>query len=605
MRKILFLLVSALLCGSVVGRADDVGKFDQIERALNESLQVRQKPGTEMLLRDYLGQLGIEGDTIYAVLYTPGNCPRCETFFMKDFYEEMKKRTDVPIILITACPYRDAAAYYNERNGFPADQYAYDTAYGYSKIFSFNIGTLSVPYMMKIDVVRGRMIMGYSTSLLGDRFINQLIAYSNPVEMHEFVPESAEEHDDITIAEIDAMPMELSAEYRLKMLPGYVSSMAHGLPKFHGNYFFYNDRFLNGIALFETDDGNELLRQTALIEADSTEMNRFIEVSPEVFKSMGDVSYIPLEPDMISDSVICVSYSLPHIKYMGIELHGKDTVENIGYLNMPSMIFRNVKTLERLPMEWDKYDPFTSEYMYGHYTTTVFGNYKIEQCFKLTWPMEYQREDYEHDVERNPFGEGFYDTPNPILAVLDRTTGMPVKHIGKLEDCQRLSRTGYYYSNATACVHGDEIAYTNGYTGAVYVCDTAQIDVPLRRYVVFDVDTASFPQIDSTAFYTYEYARRYDKFFTRCIMQLHLTDDTVYCLVKHGVPRTLEVPRDRYEVVAIDRRTGEAVHRKFPEVQAGESLLGCGLRELPDGGIAPFMFMRKNDVPVVEVFDFK
>ena len=379
MRKILFLLVSALLCGSVVGRADDVGKFDQIERALNESLQVRQKPGTEMLLRDYLGQLGIEGDTIYAVLYTPGNCPRCETFFMKDFYEEMKKRTDVPIILITACPYRDAAAYYNERNGFPADQYAYDTAYGYSKIFSFNIGTLSVPYMMKIDVARGRMIMGYSTSLLGDRFINQLIAYSNPVEMHEFVPESAEEHDDITIAEIDAMPMELSAEYRLKMLPGYVSSMAHGLPNFHGNYFFYNDRFLNGIALFETDDGNELLRQTALIEADSTEMNRFIEVSPEVFKSMGDVSYIPLEPDMISDSVICVSYSLPHIKYMGIELHGKDTVENIGYLNMPSMIFRNVKTLERLPMEWDKYDPFTSEYMYGHYTTTVFGNYKIEK----------------------------------------------------------------------------------------------------------------------------------------------------------------------------------------------------------------------------------
>ena len=578
MRKILFLLVSALLCGSVVGRADDVGKFDQIERALNESLQVRQKPGTEMLLRDYLGQLGIEGDTIYAVLYTPGNCPRCETFFMKDFYEEMKKRTDVPIILITACPYRDAAAYYNERNGFPADQYAYDTAYGYSKIFSFNIGTLSVPYMMKIDVARGRMIMGYSTSLLGDRFINQLIAYSNPVEMHEFVPESAEEHDDITIAEIDAMPMELSAEYRLKMLPGYVSSMAHGLPKFHGNYFFYNDRFLNGIALFETDDGNELLRQTALIEADSTEMNRFIEVSPEVFKSMGDVSYIPLEPDMISDSVICVSYSLPHIKYMGIELHGKDTVENIGYLNMPSMIFRNVKTLERLPMEWDKYDPFTSEYMYGHYTTTVFGNYKIEQCFKLTWPMEYQREDYEHDVERNPFGEGFYDTPNPILAVLDRTTGMPVKHIGKLEDCQRLSRTGYYYSNATACVHGDEIAYTNGYTGAVYVCDTAQIDVPLRRYVAFVVDTASFPPIDTTAFYTYEYARRYDKFFTRCIMQLHLTDDTVYCLVKHGVPRTVEIPRDKYEVVAIDRHTGEAVHRKFPEMQAGESLLGCGLR---------------------------
>lgn len=605
MRKILFLLVSALLCGSVVGRADDVGKFDQIERALNESLQVRQKPGTEMLLRDYLGQLGIEGDTIYAVLYTPGNCPRCETFFMKDFYEEMKKRTDVPIILITACPYRDAAAYYNERNGFPADQYAYDTAYGYSKIFSFNIGTLSVPYMMKIDVARGRMIMGCSTSLLGDKFINQLIAYNNPVEMHEFVPEGAEEDDDITIAEIDAMPMELSAEYRLKMLPGYVSSMAHGLPKFNGNYFFYNDRFLNGIALFETDDGNELLRQTALIEADSTEMNRFIEVSPEVFKSMGDVSYIPLEPDMISDSVICVSYSLPHIKYMGIELHGKDTVENIGYLNMPSMIFRNVKTLERLPMEWDKYDPFTSEYMYGHYTTTVFGNYKIEQCFKLTWPMEYQREDYEHDVERNPFGEGFYDTPNPILAVLDRTTGMPVKHIGKLEDCQRLSRTGYYYSNATACVHGDEIAYTNGYTGAVYVCDTAQIDVPLRRYVAFEVDTASFPPIDSAAFYTYEYARRYDKFFTRCIMQLHLTDDTVYCLVKHGVPRTVEIPRDKYEVVAIDRHTGEAVHRKFPEMQVGESLLGCGLRELPNGGIAPFMFMRKDDVPVVKVFDFK
>lgn len=141
------------------------------------------------------------------------------------------------------------------------------------------------------------------------------------------------------------------------------------------------------------------------------------------------------------------------------------------------MIFRNAATGERLPMEWDTYDPFATKYMYGHYTTTLYGGYKMEHCYKLTWPMEYERWEYEHITERNPFCDEFYDTPNPIFAIFDRKTGLPVKHIGQLEMCQRRSRTGYYYSNFEACVYGDKVAYTNGYTGRC-MCATRPTSKP-------------------------------------------------------------------------------------------------------------------------------
>ena len=592
------MLAVATLC--LTAGMSGANGFEEVEKMVNLSLQIRQRPGTEQLLRDYFEHSGCMNDTVYAVLYGPRNCPRCETFFMKAFYKMMKEHEGNEIALIAAYPSAKAAERYNKKNEFPADVYMYDTTQVYDKIFNFNVGALSVPYVMKIDRKNGRMVVGGNAAFLSDEFIEQLLAYDTPIEMEEFVADVAGgvENSDIVIGEIDVPEFEQTDEYRVETLEGYAVSTVYNLPKFHKQYFVYNDMLEFAVLLFEADEENKLLRQTAIIEADSNERYRFIEIPERKFKQWGDVSYIPLEPDIIDDSTVSVSYSLPNIKYMN-----GDTTRQ-GYLNKASVIFRNAATGEPLPMEWDTYDPFTSKYMYAHYTITLYGGYRMEHCYKFTWPMEYARSEYEHITELNPFCDEFYDTPNPILAIFDRKTGLPVKHIGGLEKCQRRSRTGYYYSNPEACVYGDKVAYTNGYTGAVYVCDTADIETPLRRYVAFEIDTDAFPPLDTASFYTYEHARRYDRFFTRCITQMVMTGSTIYCLVKHGVPRIgVTMAGDRYEVMAIDRATGTVERRKFPTLDDGETCLGYGLREKYDGTVAPFIFLRgKAGTPLVREY---
>lgn len=83
-----------------------------------------------------------------------------------------------------------------------------------------------------------------------------------------------------------------------------------------------------------------------------------------------------------------------------------------------------------------------------------------------------------------------------------------------------------------------------------------------------------------------------------------MTDSTIYCLVKHGVPRLgTMMAGDRYEVMAIDRATSLVVRRKFPTVGDGETCLGYGLREKYDGTVAPFVFLRgKDDTPLVREY---
>ena len=92
--------------------------FEEVERMVNLTLQIRQRPGTEQLLRDYFENSGCQNDTVYAVLYVPSNCPRCEVFFMKMFYKMMKKHEGNEIVLIAAYPSPKAAARYNRKNQY-------------------------------------------------------------------------------------------------------------------------------------------------------------------------------------------------------------------------------------------------------------------------------------------------------------------------------------------------------------------------------------------------------------------------------------------------------------------------------------------------------
>lgn len=100
-----------LLCQSNMVAQD----IDYIKEMENNDLQIRQIPGTEKLLSEYLKSTKIQEDTIYAILYIPAECYRCEAA-IPAFYEKLKSNSaDNKMLLISAYEDSVAAVGYNKR----------------------------------------------------------------------------------------------------------------------------------------------------------------------------------------------------------------------------------------------------------------------------------------------------------------------------------------------------------------------------------------------------------------------------------------------------------------------------------------------------------
>lgn len=110
------------------------------------ALEVRQIPGSEQALKDYFaGDSGI----IYAVLYPPANCPRCEAMINEAYHGVKKIDKNNKVVLISVYPDRAAAERYNKTKGYVADEYMYDTDKDYLGFLSFSAGYLHVVYILK------------------------------------------------------------------------------------------------------------------------------------------------------------------------------------------------------------------------------------------------------------------------------------------------------------------------------------------------------------------------------------------------------------------------------------------------------------------------
>ena len=63
---------------------------DLVKEMVENYLQIRQKPESDRLLQEYLSPLNAGEDTLYAILYSPQDCPRCEVA-IPNFYQMLKK----------------------------------------------------------------------------------------------------------------------------------------------------------------------------------------------------------------------------------------------------------------------------------------------------------------------------------------------------------------------------------------------------------------------------------------------------------------------------------------------------------------------------------
>ena len=581
------------LSTALVGQAQSNGSVDArdyVEEMENNDLQIRQKPGTERLLSDYLGEVGMQEDTIYAVLYRPAQCIRCEVA-VKAFYEFLKDNNPAhKMLLVTAYEDSATAAGYNRKHSYKADYYLYDTAMRYSEIFSFNSAGIYGLYILKLCPKSGVMITGGEFTYLGPEFVSQLVAKKQRLAPHVFSNELAHMAGETNSVAAEQRPLTnwKYKDIRVELPDSEFISSVYDVPKVENGHFFFSDMLNNGIMLFKKD--GDAFKFRSLIQADESEKNRFVEVSDEDFSRLeknGQVFYIALSANMIDNERLGISYSLPKILERKV---GEE--KKFCFYNSPAILIRDIDWLKPGKMIAPDFDLEHSPYFYQHFTFDVFGSRLWLGCEKLTWPMDgYAEEDISNDVNLNSFDDRFYDTFNPIVASFDTVSGKCVGQYGRLEQSQRLSKTGYYFLYPLYAHCQSDLLYGNGYTGVLYLADSSDVAKPKRKYTVFDFDYSSMPAPDSTKFYTQEYGGLYDDTFNRCITEVRMDAKRICCLVRHGRAR-VENPQDAfYSFAVIDRKTGKCKEYPIANDVGDSKVLGYGISH-DKTGFLPFVFLR-------------
>ncbi len=573
---------------------------DFVKEMVENYLQIRQKPESDRLLQEYLSPLNAGEDTLYAILYSPQDCPRCEAA-IPNFYQMLKKAgSSNQFLLITV--YKDSlmASKYNQNNDYQADYYLYDTENKYREIFSFNSNGMFGLYVLKLCKSSGRMLTGGQYTKLNMDFTRQLIAVSSPIEYELYESEeSAQAESIVRIPDADFIPDNYT-DHHLDYPPSTIISGVYDVIRYEGDRFYYPDVLNNGVLCFHKPDGKDKLQFEALIQADSIEKKKYIDLPEDIYqeqKSRHMIFYITCGANQLDNEHIGVSYSLPKVF---IEDRGDENTY-LSYYNSPAIISRNTSTKQPGPFIALDFQLHEESFFYEHFNFTATDSLILMGCKKLTWPIESEPEDYMDDVPMNPFCEGFYQTENPMLAAFDRNTGKLVTRFGKLEECQSKSRTGYYYSNPLSCISGNEILYTNGYTGQLYITSGRDLNKATQHYSLFEVETDKFPPVDSLNFYKYEYVKPYNRFFDRCIVDMKLTPSHVYCLVRYGAPGESYTSHDEYTFATIDRKSRQIKEVRLPHYD-GTEILGYGLRNDRQGCIQPFAFIKSKDGHFVRIF---
>lgn len=308
-----------------------------LEELENSALQIRQRPGTDKQLADWLAEAGVTEDTVYAYIYVPASCPRCESTIK--IYKEELGRAGKKFLLLAVMDDREAAEFYNKKKGYAADYYIYDTTYRYKDIFSFNNIDLDGSDMLKITK-SGRLITGFEGSFFYPDLFSELLAKSKPMEYKDFGGATEVEAADwlypISKANVDEMGV--MKDFKLDVSPDAPLCEVFRNPYFRDGLFFYPDELLGGVPVFKRKTGTDVFAFARVLSPTDDEKDQFVSISPEALKMMkdgGGVHYIICNAWMLDSANIGMSYSLPRIY--------ADSLGTNCYFNQPCILSRNVE----------------------------------------------------------------------------------------------------------------------------------------------------------------------------------------------------------------------------------------------------------------------
>ena len=592
MKKVIILLMLTVFPLFSEGR--DNGPLEEAE---NSVLQIRQKSGTDKLLAEWLASAGVKEDTIYAFIYSPGSCPRCESSLKT--YHRALERKGCKFVLITVNDDSKAAALYNRRKGYDADYYIYDTDKKFESIFSFNNVPLDGTDIMKLTRT-GRLISGYNGNLYSPKLFAQLVGCVEPMDYKDFGGDDENSPSGwlYPVSSAGAGEMTAFKDYRLDVSPEVPLGKIFRAPYFVDNVFFYPDEIFSSVLFFRQDEPGGDFKFKGELAPTEQEKNRFIQIGRSDFDQMSvdnGVHYIICNAWPLDSTELGMSYSLPNIFY-------EQPDSDIAYINQACILPRHFSDLsvDTCATALD-FDVFHEKFFYRHFQFSSTGSNIILGCQKITWPGDCPASFYKGKVDIDPFMPGFYNTENPFMAEFDRKTGKLVKRFGHLDELARKTSTGYYFVDPISTVSGGELAYTDAYSGKVYVADTADVAHEKCCYEVFKIDEGLLPPVDTAAFYSYDAAKRYRSVFCRRICDMRITPSALYCVVAYGDMSSSTDARTRYTFVTIDRATGRRTERVYPEACDGYVVFTRGLRVL-GGKVYPFEVLKGKGKAVLRVY---
>lgn len=584
MNKIALLLTIISIC-LPMAKSQDLA----IDKAYNDILQVRQIPNTNekisLFFKDY-----VSSDTIFAIVNPVANCPRCESMISPLVKTLSDFRKDVPVVLVQVYDDSCASKKYLERYDLMTPNTLFDTSSSCLEFLSFSAGYLHIPYLLKIAIHSGEIIIGVPADDGSEQFIKDFCDLSVPIEKKTYQLNSLTKG----LFKEPKEKLAIRTKYKLCIPDSISLSQSDYLPEFEKDKLFFNDKLNESIAYFKIHNREDsILKFVKQIRTTELQNKEFIKIPDSIYEASKDmIRCMPMAPKVLNDTSIIIPYSLPYIWFTG--------PSSIGYRNKSCFLKTNPDTNgagEVIPFTHDN----NPDFYYPHFNINILRNNIAIGCERLTWPVDIDKEDYCDDPNTNPFDERYYKIQQPISAIFDSKTGVIKKRIGNLPSLSKETLTGSYFVSPKIDTWGDQIAMTDGFSGEILILDSLDFSIKEKLHI-FTIPDDIIPKPNPSFFYSYDCVADYIDIFNRNIEDIKISKDFIYCLIrygKHGEPSK----EDMYTVARVGLDCDCVEEKTFPSTTNPHKYFG--LRRTSEGEIHPYVLSKLIDSSTWEIYEFE
>lgn len=582
------LLLTIMLSGIFVfSKGETSGNL--VDISADHGLMVRQKPNTEVALSNLFNINRAElPDTIYSVIFRPANCPRCD-IFLNNISSQIRNTLHSKSILIAVYPDSVTAKDYIQNHKIDFDIIIYDIEEKFNDFLSFSPGYLHVGYILKIDKASGTLIVGSNADNIKKEFFIDLGKYKQPKSKVDFsAPAPTLNHIEYGNKIEVSDTLQLSKKMLINF-PDSLPKMSEIIyrPLYNGRDLIFNDKLALKVFHFKEDSGELKLFQ--VIEPTRQQAKMYSSLPESQYQAMlkaDQLKEMPLSIFDYDDDKIGVAYSLPELWK-----EGKAT----GYRNKPCYLVRALNDTSFTEIVALNYE-YDDDFFYPHFDMVKIGDNVVVGAQRMTWPLIYDREEFEGDPKLDSFQDAFYEIPQPVFAVYDVDGDSITKRFGALPEFAKKTKTGYSLASTVIDQFDGEFAYANIYEGKVFVSDINYIDCTdcYQVYSLFDINSDNLKSPAENKLYSYTPTHSAKKSFSYYVNEIKISPAEIYAVVSEISDPHHRADFEKSLLVKIDRLTGEKTIVSFPAKRADERRIVNSMRRV-NSSIEPFIVSQKSD----------